>query len=404
MWGWVIFLGSIALIEWSAYKLTLRSFRRPVFRKIYLALSIWVAIAALFVLLFFTRVLRPPAWVFAPLILSMGFILIFKLGYVLLKLFLLLPLKVYDVVNSKSRETDSGRRKFLEYTLWGLALYPIYRIVKGMIHDRYDFKIRYIDLYYTDLPKQFDGFTITQFTDFHSGSLEVNEDYLRGFQLMQDLNSDLIVFTGDAVNNTQDELIPWVKYWKKLSAPYGKFAILGNHDYADYIKWDSPELKAENLTKLKQHFKDADFRLLLNETVALEKDNVAIDLLGIENWGKPPFPQYGNLEQTLAQSNNPFKVLLSHDPSHYELEVQNHQTPIHLTLSGHTHGMQLGFRFPWLDKLWSPVSLRYKYWKGLYGSNERHLYVNTGFGVIGFKGRINMPPEITQFRLKKKEA
>ena len=402
MWSFILFLLLIAAIELLAYRFSVQLRTNALFKKAYGITTLFVLVSYTLSLIHLTRLYHFPSWFIASVAVTMGGLLVIKLFYILYSLLLLIPHQYY-LWNKrhKNQAIDTSRRRFLETALWSLTLYPIYRIIKGIVYDKYQFNIRYVDLFYADLPTSFDGFTITQFTDFHSGSLEVNEGYLNGFRFIQDLKSDIIVFTGDAVNNTQDEFVPWIKHWRKLNARYGKYAILGNHDYADYITWDSPEAKEQNLAMLKKHIRSAGFHLLLNDSVELTHNGESIDLMGVENWGKPPFPTYGDLDKTLSLSKNDFKILLSHDPSHYEIEVSQHKTPIHLTLSGHTHGMQLGFRFPWLDKLWSPVSLKYKYWKGLYGPREKHLYVNPGFGVIGYKGRINMPPEITQFRLRK---
>jgi predicted MPP superfamily phosphohydrolase len=190
----------------------------------------------------------------------------------------------------------------------------------------------------------------------------------------------------------------------KLNAPYGMYSILGNHDYGDYVTWPSDQAKADNLDRLKEVHKELGFKLMLDESTKIEKGSSSIDLLGIQNWGAGGFAKYGDFEKALAQAEkDSFKVLLSHDPSHYDSQVKNHDTKIDLTLSGHTHGMQFGIEIPgWLK--FSPVQFRYPKWAGLYEENKRHLYVNRGFGYLAFPGRVGIWPEITMIELKKKQA
>jgi predicted MPP superfamily phosphohydrolase len=207
------------------------------------------------------------------------------------------------------------------------------------------------------------------------------------------------VFTGDLVNNEATEFIPYVHLFNSIEAPLGKFSILGNHDYGDYWKWATKEEKEKNLDTLKELQQAAGFKLLLNESVKIEKNGAWIHLLGIENWGDG-FAQYGDLEKTLAQvPDEDFKVLLSHDPSHFEYQIKKHPSNINLTLSGHTHGMQMGVEIPGFR--WSPVQYRYPRWAGIYRENERILHVNRGFGFLGFRGRVGIWPEITVIELQR---
>lgn len=250
-----------------------------------------------------------------------------------------------------------------------------------------------------DLPEVFDGFTITQISDIHSGSFDNEKAVKRGIDLINAQGSDLFVFTGDLVNNQASEIEPWIDVFKVINAEYGKFSILGNHDYGDYIQWNSPEEKAKNLAQLKINHQKLGFKLLLDEHVKIEKDGEAITLLGVENWGLG-FGQRGNLNKALEGiDNNSVKILLSHDPSHWDAEIKKRPEHIHLTLSGHTHGMQFGIElFGWK---WSPVKYRYKNWAGLFEEAGRYLYVNRGFGFLGFSGRVGIWPEITVIKLKK---
>ncbi len=221
----------------------------------------------------------------------------------------------------------------------------------------------------------------------------------KAIELINKQNADYILFTGDLVNNIAAEVETFVPLLKKLKARHGMYSILGNHDYGEYYKWDSKDQLRKNMEDLYAHHNSIGFRLLRNESVKLTKDGQEIALIGIENWGLPPFPQYGDLKNSLAPVKDlPFKILMSHDPSHWDAEVLN-RTNIDLTLSGHTHGMQFAIRIPgWR---WSPVKMKYPRWGGLYTEGQQHLYVNIGIGYIAFPGRVGTPPEITVFELKK---
>jgi hypothetical protein len=202
------------------------------------------------------------------------------------------------------------------------------------------------------------------------------------------------------VNNKASEIEPYISIFSKLSAPFGMYSCLGNHDYGDYIPWRTMQAKLQNLELLKQHHKSIGFQLLNNDSVKIEKSGQSINILGVENWGLPPFPQHGDLNKAFANTNgSAFNILLSHDPSHWNAEVVNFEKPVHLTLSGHTHGMQFGIDIPGIK--WSPVKYKYPQWSGLYSNKNQHLYVNKGFGFIGFPGRVGMWPEITVIELQK---
>lgn len=281
-----------------------------------------------------------------------------------------------------------------------IALVPFASFVYGTTKGKYRYKVHKQVLYFDDLPEAFDGFTIAQISDVHSGSFDNAEAVAKGIELINKQDADVFVFTGDLVNNHAEEIEPWIDTFKKIKAKHGQFSILGNHDYGDYIQWPSAEAKAENLHKLKAHHASMGFRLLLNENITLEKDGAAIKLVGVENWGKG-FVMQGDLNKALnGVDDKDFKVLLSHDPSHWDAQVKDHPTHIHLTLSGHTHGMQMGIETPLFK--WSPVQYRYKNWAGLATENNRHLYVNRGFGFLGFSGRVGIWPEITVIELRKK--
>jgi len=273
-------------------------------------------------------------------------------------------------------------------------------VLFGITRGRHFYRLRKETLTFPDLPEAFNGFTITQITDVHSGSFTNAEGVQKGLDLINAQHSDIILFTGDLVNNKAAEMDPWIKAFSALKASMGQFSILGNHDYGDYVQWESPEAKKANLARLKNVHKEIGFRLLLDESVSLEKEGQAISLIGVENWGKGGFHKYGDLDKaTRVVPDDAFKILMSHDPSHWEGVTLGHHQHIHLTLSGHTHGMQFGIDF--LGIKWSPVQYVYKQWAGLYERAGRYLYVNRGFGFIGLKGRIGMWPEVAVITLKR---
>lgn len=293
------------------------------------------------------------------------------------------------------------RRKFVSQTALVLSAIPFLGILHGVLIGKYRFRVVNHTLEFDDLPEEFDGFTITQISDIHSGSFDNKKKLEYGIDLINQQESDIILFTGDLVNNHSKEMEPWIETFKKLNAPMGKYSILGNHDYGDYVSWPSQEAKEANMQRLYEIQEELGFRLLRNENVKLEKAGASIDLIGVENWGKG-FAQHGDLPKATANlSDQSFKILMSHDPSHFDEEVKKFSQFIHLTLSGHTHGMQFGIEIPGFIK-WSPASLRYPKWAGMYEEVGRYLHVNRGFGVLAFPGRVGIWPEITVLKLKKK--
>jgi predicted MPP superfamily phosphohydrolase len=281
-----------------------------------------------------------------------------------------------------------------------LFLFLFFAFLYGMLWGKYAYRVIKHTLYFDDLPKAFDGFTITQISDVHAGSFTNPKEVQKGIDLIHKQQSDLFVFTGDLVNNKAEEIKPYIGHFSQIKAKYGQFSILGNHDYGDYVRWENDLVKQGNLQQLKKYHQELGFRLLLDEHLPLEKDGEKIILAGIENWGKG-FGERGDLKKALVNTQtDDFKVLLSHDPSHWEEQVKNNPSKIHLTLSGHTHGMQFGIELFGIK--WSPVSLRYKHWAGVKEENGRVLNVNRGFGFIGFSGRVGIWPEVTVIELKRK--
>jgi uncharacterized protein len=292
-----------------------------------------------------------------------------------------------------------GRRKFVSQLAFAVGAIPFSGFVYGIWKGKYNFRVIHQTVYFKDLPKAFDGFTITQLSDIHAGSFTDIKAVQRGINLAKKQNSDLFVFTGDLVNHKAEEITPFLKDFSEIKAPFGQFAILGNHDYGDYVSWPSPEAKKENFEKLKAQHLKMGFKLLLDEHVTIERNGQRICLLGVENWGVG-FHAKGDLEKALSGvGQDDFKILLSHDPSHWDREVKQHHKKVHLTLSGHTHGMQFGIETPLIR--WSPAQFRYPNWAGLAEDTGKFLYVNRGFGFHAFSGRVGIWPEITVLELRK---
>ena len=314
-----------------------------------------------------------------------------------------LPQALYRYVTTQQTEGMlPERRKFISQIALGLAAIPFTALLIGMVRGKYNYKVLKYTLTFDDLPDAFDGLTLAQISDIHSGSFDNPEKVAYGVDLVNQQNPDLILFTGDIVNNKTTELYPYQSIFSKLSAPMGVYSILGNHDYGDYVDWESEAAKRQNMEDLKRVQKEMGFHLLLNESVSLEKEGEKISLVGVENWGKGRFKKAGDLEKALADvAPEDFKILLSHDPSHWEAQVLSHPFPFHLTLSGHTHGMQFGIDIPGVIK-WSPAKWRYKQWAGIYNQGQQYLNVNRGFGYLAYPGRVGIWPEISLITLKKK--
>ncbi len=307
-----------------------------------------------------------------------------------------------SVTGNGEGDFTADRRKFVSQTALLLSAIPFIGILHGVFFGKYRYRILKHTLVFDDLPEEFDGFTITQISDIHSGSFDDKKKLEYGVDLINAQESDVILFTGDLVNNQSKEMEPWMDTFKKLKAPMGKYSILGNHDYGDYMTWPSKEAKKANMENLFEIQEELGFRLLRNENVKLQKGEATIDLIGVENWGKG-FAQYGDLNKAVENlADQSFKILMSHDPSHFDEEVKKFSKFIHLTLSGHTHGIQFGIEIPGFIK-WSPVSWRYPKWAGLYEQLGRYLHVNRGFGFLAFPGRVGIWPEITVLKLQKKK-
>ena len=304
--------------------------------------------------------------------------------------------------NTEGEEINEGkisRSVFLSWagiaagsTLFGTLVYGF--------SNKYNYTVKRVKLSFTNLPAAFKGFKIVHFSDIHAGSFTNRKAVEHGVSLIMAEKADLAIFSGDLVNDRATEMDEYKEVFGKITAPYGVFSTLGNHDYGDYVQWPYQGIsKAQNLENLKQVHGDMGWKIMMNEHAVIEKEGDKIALIGIENWGaKARFPKFGDLKKAIEGTEDlPFKILISHDPSHWDAQVRPLYPNIDLTLSGHTHGMQYGVDIPGFK--WSPVQYIYKQWKGLYEQGNQKLYVNTGYGFIGYPGRVGILPEITVIEL-----
>ncbi|WP_395052925.1 metallophosphoesterase [Flavobacterium sp.] len=340
---------------------------------------------------------------------TMGVLILVLVPKLILTIFMLLE-DVYRVffgiITHFMGDNDNGtflpdRRKFVSQIALGIAAVPFLSLIYGMTIGKYNYRVLKQTLFFEDLPNDFDGFKITQISDVHSGSFDNPEKISYAIDLVNEQNSDMILFTGDIVNTHANEMHPWIETFNKIQKhKYGKFSVLGNHDYGEYIDWSSADAKAENFEGIKKLYTDIGFNLLLNQNVKVKKGTSEIAIVGVENWGHN-FKKAGDINLASKDlKKEDFKILMSHDPSHWEYEIKNHPKHFHLTLSGHTHGFQFGIEIPGIIK-WSPVEYVYKQWAGLYENLGKYIYVNRGFGFHAYPGRVGIWPEITVIELKK---
>jgi len=344
---------------------------------------------------------------------AIGFAFGIVLAFLLAKLVIVFFMFGEDIVRffigifnaiSDSGYKAPGRRKFVSQIALGLATIPFVSVLYGMFKGKYDFRVLNYTLYFEDLPSAFDGYRIGQISDVHSGSFDNHEKVAYGVDLLNKQEADVIFFTGDLVNNKATEMEDWKSLFSTVKAKDGVYSILGNHDYGDYVNWNSAEEKENNLDRLKATHAEMGWDLLLNEHRYVEKNGEKIAIVGVENWGGGHFKKAGDLD--LAGKNvaaDDFKILLSHDPSHWQEKVKQNDKFYHLTLSGHTHGMQFGIEIPGFLK-WSPAKYRYKNWAGIYKENNKYINVNRGFGYLAFPGRVGIWPEISVIELRKGSA
>ncbi|HEK22158.1 metallophosphoesterase [Mucilaginibacter sp.] len=277
---------------------------------------------------------------------------------------------------------------------------PLYLLKHNMSKGIYDYQVKNVKLYLPNLPKAFDGLRVGQISDIHSGSFHSVHNMRGGVDLLMQQKADMIFFTGDLVNSRTEEVNRVVDVFKKVRAPLGVYSILGNHDYGDYGNWPTPAAKEKNMQDMYQAHKNLGWDLLIDEHRRIKIDGQELGVLGIGNWGElSRFPKYGKMEKAVAGTDDlPVKLLLSHDPSHWRAEVIPKYPQIDVMFSGHTHGMQFGVRTN--DFQWSPIEYVYQEWAGLYREKHQQIYVNVGYGFLGYPGRIGILPEITIFELK----
>lgn len=340
---------------------------------------------------------------------SMGLVLSFMIGKLILTLFMFgedisrFLIAGYQnlVPTSRSSFSLSSRRLFLSQLALGIAAIPFASLLYGMYQGKYNYKVLKYSLYFEDLPDAFDGYRITQISDIHSGSFDNKKKIEYAVGLINEQESDTILFTGDLVNNLAVEMDPWISVFSKIEAKDGVFSILGNHDYGDYVAWESDKAKSDNVQAVKNVHSKMGWDLLLNEHRFIQKNGQRIALVGVENWGSGGFKKLGDLDLAgKGLSPEEFKILLSHDPSYWQEKIKSDPNNYQLTLSGHTHGMQFGIEIPGWFK-WSPIQYRYENWAGIYEEFGRYINVNRGFGYLAYPGRVGIWPEISVIELRK---
>ena len=392
----------IFILEYYAFQAVKTVTKNRIFRWVWMAIGILVYLNLLYVIFTTssnsgqTSQFQMATGMMITILIPKLFILTVLLGEDIIRFLQ----KIISLLGSSPTKPISGRRKFISQLALVLAAIPFTSFLYGIIQGRYNYKVLKYQLSFKDLPDTFDGFTITQISDIHSGSFTNKEKIQYGVNMINNQNSDLLLFTGDIVNNMASEMDNWIDMFGSLTAPYGKYSVLGNHDYAEYIRGISKEEKEQQFQEIKNIHPKIGFDLLCNENRTIEKDGQKISLIGVENWGKS-FKQAGNLSKASEGVNKEdFKILMSHDPSHWDAEVKQDDFNYHLTLSGHTHGLQMGIEIPGWFK-WSPSKYVYKQWAGLYNESGRFINVNRGFGYHAFPGRVGIWPEITVIELKK---
>jgi predicted MPP superfamily phosphohydrolase len=407
MFRWLFLFIIIAIVEIYSFQAIRTISKSRVVLSVYLIVSISVII---FIFYQFSKFDRSVGQTQMSLF-TLGLLLLILIPKIILTLFMFLEdvFRIFSgTITHFMGDNDSGnflpnRRKFISQMALAIAAIPFTSLLYGMTKGKYNYKVIKQTLFFSDLPDDFDGFTITQISDVHSGSFDNPEKIQYAVDLINQHKTDLMLFTGDIVNTHATEMHPWIETFNKIdNHQYGKFAVLGNHDYGEYVTWSSQAAKDENFEAIKKVYGDIGFDLLLNQNKKIKKGSSEIAIVGVENWGKN-FKQAGDLNKASeGLTNEDFKILMSHDPSHWEYEVKNHDKNFQLTLSGHTHGLQFGIEIPGIIR-WSPVQYVYKQWAGLYENLGRYIYVNRGFGFHAYPGRVGIWPEITVFELKKAE-
>ncbi len=402
---WIILFLIIAVVEIYSFQAIKTVTKIRWVQIVYLLLSVS---AVVFIFYEFTKFDRKVGQTSMTMV-TLGLLLLVLIPKVLITFFmaledvlrLLIGTKNFFANYDKEASFLPERRRFVSQVALGVAAVPFLSLIYGMTIGKYNFKVIKKTLFFPDLPEAFDGFKITQISDIHSGSFDNPEKIQYAIDLVNEQPSDMILFTGDIVNTHAREMHPWIDTFNGIKKhEYGKYSVLGNHDYGEYVDWPSNEAKEENFVAIKNLYGQIGFNLLLNENVKIKKGNDEIAIVGVENWGKH-FGERGDVNIAAADlKKEDFKILMSHDPSHWENVVKHHEKHFQLTLSGHTHGFQFGIEIPGFFK-WSPVEYVYKQWAGLYENVGRYIYVNRGLGFHAYPGRVGIMPEITVIELKK---
>jgi len=400
-----VFLIIMALIELYAFQAVKTGIKTRWILLAYILISI---VTLLFIFYQFTQFNRSIGQTQMTM-LTLGLLLLVLIPKLIVTFFMILEDSVrlffgarnYFATYDKEATFLPERRRFVSQVALGIASIPFLSLIYGMTVGKYNFKVIKQTLFFPDLPESFDGFQITQISDIHSGSFDNRDKINYAIDLINAQSSDVLLFTGDIVNTHATEMHPWIETFKKIkNHEYGKFSVLGNHDYGEYIEWPSQEAKNKNFESIKDLHRQIDFKLLLNENTKIKKGTAEITLVGVENWGVK-FKKAGDLNKASENvDKEDFKILMSHDPSHWDAEIKDHPKHFHLTLSGHTHGLQFGIEIPGFFK-WSPIEYVYKQWAGLYENFGRFIYVNRGLGFHAYPGRVGIMPEITVIQLKK---
>ena len=402
---WIILFIIITIIELYAFQAVKTVTKIKWVQITYILLSLT---AVVFIFYEFTKFDRRVGQTSMTMV-TLGLLLLVLIPKVLITFFMALEDVLRLLIGSKNffanydKEASflPERRRFVSQIALGIAAIPFLSLIYGMTIGKYNFKVLKQTLFFPDLPDAFEGFKITQISDIHSGSFDNPEKIQHAIDLVNEQNTDMILFTGDIVNTHAAEMHPWIDTFNGIKEhKFGKYSVLGNHDYGEYVDWPSKAAKEANFVAIKNLYGQIGFQLLLNENVKIKKGNDEIALIGVENWGKH-FGERGDINLASADlTKEDFKILMSHDPSHWEYVVKNHEKHFQLTLSGHTHGFQFGIEIPGVFK-WSPVEYVYKQWAGLYENLGRYIYVNRGLGFHAYPGRVGIMPEITVFELKK---
>lgn len=391
----VLFL-FLELYVYQAFKTAFNTFNSK--------LIYWIPTILVYVFLFYSVItFNKASHSYLRLQIVFSVILIFVLPKILVAVFLLLEDIVrflgfgYQYITKEEMHYPS-RRRFISLVGLGSGAVLAGMFLDGIIFGKYRHRARIVRLKLKNLPESFKGYKIVQISDVHSGSFQNPKHLQHAIDLINNQDADLILFTGDMVNNYADEFVPFIDLFSQIKSRDGKLAVLGNHDYGEYGVWKSVDDRKNNIPRLIENEKKAGFEMLRNESRVIERNGEKLYILGVENWGIPPFPQFGDLDKAAAGVPvDAVKILMSHDPSHFDAIVKHHPSNVQLTLSGHTHGMQFGIDLK--NFRWSPVEYKYPKWADLYESKGKYLYVNRGFGVIGYPGRVGVLPEITVFEL-----